>query len=172
MTTTPEEALEQAALAGVHRIGVPTPFAVGKVNAYLIEDDPLTLIDTGPNYARGLDALTLGEEGARSLGISVTRLRWAMALGVALTAGASVAVTGVVSFVGLIVPHLLRPLVGSRPGGLLISSALGGAALVLAADILVRLTPAAGEVKLGVAMAILGGPFFFFLLLSMRRRLA
>jgi glyoxylase-like metal-dependent hydrolase (beta-lactamase superfamily II) len=58
VTTTPEEALEQAALAGVHRIGVPTPFAVGKVNAYLIEDDPLTLIDTGPNYARGLDALS------------------------------------------------------------------------------------------------------------------
>jgi glyoxylase-like metal-dependent hydrolase (beta-lactamase superfamily II) len=58
MTTTPEEALEQAALAGVHRIPVPTPFAVGKVNAYLIEDDPLTLIDSGPNYGRGLDVLS------------------------------------------------------------------------------------------------------------------
>ena len=58
MTTTPEEALEQAALAGVHRIPVPTPFAVGKVNAYLIEDDPLTLIDGGPNYGRGLDVLS------------------------------------------------------------------------------------------------------------------
>ena len=58
MTPTPEEALEQAALAGVHRLPVPTPFAVGKVNAYLIEDDPLTLIDSGPNYARGLDVLS------------------------------------------------------------------------------------------------------------------
>jgi glyoxylase-like metal-dependent hydrolase (beta-lactamase superfamily II) len=58
VTTTPEEALEQAALAGVHRIPVPTPFAVGKMNAYLIEDDPLTLIDTGPNYGRGLDVLS------------------------------------------------------------------------------------------------------------------
>jgi len=58
MTTTPEEALEQAALAGVHRIAVPTPFAVGKVNAYLIEDDPLTLIDSGPNSGRGLDVLS------------------------------------------------------------------------------------------------------------------
>ncbi len=57
MTTTPEEALEQAALAGVHRIPVPTPFAVGKVNAYLIEDEPLTLIDSGPNYGSGLDVL-------------------------------------------------------------------------------------------------------------------
>ena len=58
MTTTPEEALEQAALAGVHRLAVPTPFAVGKVNAYLIEDDPLTLIDGGPNYASALDVLS------------------------------------------------------------------------------------------------------------------
>lgn len=58
MTTTPEAALEQAALAGVHRLPVPTPFAVGKVNAYLIEDDPLTLIDGGPNYGRGLDVLS------------------------------------------------------------------------------------------------------------------
>ncbi|MET3525859.1 FecCD family ABC transporter permease [Phenylobacterium koreense] len=123
--------------------------------------------------ARGLDALTLGETGARSLGVDMTRMRWALALGVALTAGASVAVTGVIGFVGLIVPHLLRPLVGARPGGLLIPSAIGGAVLVLAADIAVRLTPAAaGEVKLGVAMAVLGGPFFFALLLSLRRRIA
>jgi len=57
VTRTPEEALEQAALAGVHRLPIPTPFAVGKVNAYLIEDDPLTLIDSGPNYGRGLDVL-------------------------------------------------------------------------------------------------------------------
>ena len=69
-------------------------------------------------------------------------------------------------------PHLLRPLVGARPGGLLIPSAIGGAVLVLAADIAVRLTPAASEVKLGVAMAVLGGPFFFALLLSLRRRIA
>jgi iron complex transport system permease protein len=121
---------------------------------------------------RSLDALTLGETGARSLGVNMTRVRWMLAIGVAFTAGASVAVTGVIGFVGLIVPHLLRPLVGARPGGLLWPSALGGAVLVLAADIAVRLTPAAGEVKLGVAMAVLGGPFFFALLLSMRRRIA
>jgi iron complex transport system permease protein len=121
---------------------------------------------------RGLDALTLGETGARSLGVNMTATRWMLAIGVALTAGASVAVTGVIGFVGLIVPHLLRPLVGARPGGLLIPSAIGGAVLVLAADIAVRLTPAASEVKLGVAMAVLGGPFFFALLLSLRRRIA
>ena len=58
MTTTPEEALEQAALAGVHRLAIPTPFAVGKVNSYLIEDEPLTLIDGGPNYGTALDVLS------------------------------------------------------------------------------------------------------------------
>jgi iron complex transport system permease protein len=121
---------------------------------------------------RALDALTLGETGARSLGVNMRTTRWLLAVGVALAAGASVAVTGVVGFVGLIVPHLLRPLVGARPGALLIPSAIGGAALVQAADIAVRLSPSAGEVKLGVAMAVLGGPFFFALLLSLRRRIA
>jgi len=121
---------------------------------------------------RALDALTIGETGARSLGVNLTAARWRLAVGVALAAGASVAVTGVIGFVGLIVPHLLRPIVGARPGALLIPSAIGGAVLVLAADILVRLTPSAGEVKLGVAMAALGGPFFFGLLISMRRRIA
>jgi len=121
---------------------------------------------------RALDALTLGETGARSLGVDLGRTRVLLAVGVGLATGASVAVTGVVSFVGLVVPHLLRPWVGQRPGALLVPSALGGAALVLAADILVRLTPSAAEVKLGVAMAALGGPFFLAMLVSMRRRLA
>lgn len=121
---------------------------------------------------RALDALTLGETGARSLGVDLPRARWLLAVGVALAAGASVAVTGVIGFVGLIVPHLLRPIVGARPSALLLPSALGGAVLVLAADVLVRLTPSAAEVKLGVAMAALGGPFFLALLVSMRRRLA
>ena len=128
----------------------------------------LTLLFTAP----ALDALTLGETGARSLGVDMGRTRIVLAAGVALAAGASVAVTGVIGFVGLIVPHLLRPLVGARPGGLLIPSALGGAVLVLAADIAVRLVPGANEVKLGVAMAALGGPFFFALLMRMRRRIA
>ena len=121
---------------------------------------------------RALDALTLGETGARSLGVDMAQTRRLLALGVALTAGASVAVTGIIGFVGLIVPHLLRPLVGSRPGALLIPSALGGAILVQAADIAVRLTPGAAELRLGVAMAMLGGPFFLVLLISMRRNLA
>ncbi len=121
---------------------------------------------------RALDALTLGEIGARSLGIDLSRTRLLLALGVGLAAGASVAVTGVIGFVGLVTPHLLRPFLGPRPAGLLLPSALGGAVIVLAGDILVRLTPSAAEVRLGVAMAALGGPFFLALLLMQRRRLA
>ncbi|MDP1872553.1 iron ABC transporter permease [Phenylobacterium sp.] len=121
---------------------------------------------------RALDALTLGEAGAQSLGISLPRTRVLLALGVGLAAGASVAVTGVIGFVGLVTPHLLRPFLGPRPAGLLLPSALGGAVIVLAGDILVRLIPSAAEVRLGVAMAALGGPFFLGLLLVQRRRLS
>jgi iron complex transport system permease protein len=118
---------------------------------------------------RALDALTLGEAAARSLGVRLQRTQMLIVLGAGLAVGASVAVTGVVGFVGLIVPHLLRPLTGAKPSALLLPSALGGAALVLAADSLVRLGPGASEIRLGVAMALLGTPFFFLLLLKMRR---
>lgn len=120
---------------------------------------------------RALDALTLGETGARSLGIDMRRAQWQLALGIGLIVGGSTAVTGVIGFVGLIVPHLMRPLVGSRPGALLIPSAIGGAALVLAGDIVVRLLPGGSELELGVVMSLIGAPFFFFLLHSMRRKL-
>lgn len=121
---------------------------------------------------RSFDALTLGDAGARSLGINIDRVRVLLALGVGLAVGASVAVTGMIGFVGLVTPHLLRPFVASRPGALILPSAIGGAVIVLAADILVRLTPAAAEVKLGVAMAAIGGPFFLALLIRLRRRIA
>lgn len=111
-----------------------------------------------------LDALTLGEDTARSLGISVGRTQGLTIAGAGLAVGASVAATGVVGFVGLVVPHLLRPWFGARPSSLLLPSALGGAALVLIADSLCRLTPGAGEVRLGVAMALIGAPFFLWLL--------
>ena len=124
------------------------------------------------SLGRSLDALTLGETGARSLGVDLGRTRLLLGLGVGLAVGASVAVTGVIGFVGLVTPHLMRPLVGARPGALIAPSALAGAVLLLAADILVRLTPAAAEVKLGVAMAVVGGPFFLALLVRLRRRLA
>lgn len=118
-----------------------------------------------------LDALTLGEVGARSLGIDLNRAQWQLAAGIGLTVGASVAVAGIIGFVGLIVPHLLRPIVGARPGALLLPSAIGGAALVLAGDVLVRLLPGGSELQLGVVMSLVGAPFFFVLLYSMRRKI-
>jgi iron complex transport system permease protein len=126
------------------------------------------LLTTGP----ALDALTLGETGARALGVSLRRTQAMIALGVGLACGAAVAVSGVIGFVGLVTPHLMRRLVGNRPSRLLLPSALAGASLLLAADILVRQTPHANEVHVGVAMAALGAPFFLALLVSMRRSLA
>jgi len=120
--------------------------------------------------ARSLDLLSLGEDAARSLGLSTGRLQAIIVIGLGLAVGACVAVSGVVGFVGLIVPHLVRPLLGQRPSALLLPSALGGAALLLAADSLVRMLPGAGEVRLGIAMALIGTPFFFALLVRMRRR--
>jgi iron complex transport system permease protein len=120
--------------------------------------------------ARSLDALTLGEDAARSLGIDPGKLQWVIALGIGLGVGASVAVSGVVGFVGLIVPHFVRMIFGERPSSTLLPSALGGAILVLVADSLVRLLPGAGEVRLGIVMAVLGAPFFFLLLSKMRSR--
>lgn len=118
---------------------------------------------------RSLDLLSLGEETARSLGVRAGGLQAVIALGVGLAVGSAVAVSGVVGFVGLIVPHLVRPLVGQRPSDVLLPSALGGASLVLFADSLVRLAPGAEEVRLGIAMAVIGTPFFFVLLMRFRK---
>ncbi|HEX4972321.1 MAG TPA: iron ABC transporter permease [Steroidobacteraceae bacterium] len=117
-----------------------------------------------------LNALTLGEVGAQSLGINIKRTQWMLCLGMGLLVGASVAVTGIIGFVGLVMPHLLRPLLGAKPSALLLPSAIGGAALVLAGDILVRVLPGGSELQLGVVMSLIGAPFFFALLYSLRRR--
>lgn len=117
-----------------------------------------------------LNALTLGEVGAQSLGVNLKRIQWMLCLGMGLLVGASVAVTGIIGFVGLVMPHLLRPLLGAKPSALLIPSAIGGAALVLAGDIVVRLLPGGSELQLGVVMSLVGAPFFFVLLYSLRRR--
>ncbi len=120
--------------------------------------------------ARGLDALTLGEDVAASLGIHMKRLRLAVIGGTGLAVGAGVAVTGVIGFVGLIVPHLVRPFVGHVPSKSLIPSGLAGAALLTFADLLVRLLPGQ-ELKLGVVTALIGGPFFLMLILRRRSEL-
>lgn len=120
---------------------------------------------------RGLDALTLGEDAAASLGIRLERLRLLVVLGTAAAVGAATAVAGAIGFVGLVVPHILRPFVRGRPAALLPASALGGAALVLAADIAVRLILPRQDLKLGVLMAIIGAPLFLHLIYRTRRSL-
>jgi iron complex transport system permease protein len=117
----------------------------------------------------GLDALTLGEDAARSLGTDPRRLRWLLVLGTGLTVGAGVAVAGVIGFVGLIVPHLVRPLTDRRPSSLIVPSALAGALLVLVADCLCRVLPLVTELRLGIALSLVGTPFFLHLLLKLRR---
>jgi iron complex transport system permease protein len=163
----------------------PSPWAAGEIVRWMLGSltdrsfdeltiaTPLVVIGSIAVLAcrRSLDALTLGETGARSLGIDLNRAQWQLAFGIGLIVGSSTAVTGMIGFVGLIVPHLMRPLVGSRPGALLVPSAIAGAALVLAGDIAVRLLPGGSELQLGVVMSLIGAPFFFVLLHSMRRKL-
>lgn len=122
--------------------------------------------------SRFLDALSLGEESTRSLGFNNHRERGILLFGIAVSVGACVAVSGSIGFVGLIVPHLLRPFVGYRPGRLMFASALGGALLLVLADILVRQFDSARELKLGVVTSLLGGPFFLLLILKTRSRWA
>jgi iron complex transport system permease protein len=116
-------------------------------------------------------ALSLGEESAQSLGVDVGRLRlWAI-LGVALGVGGAVAVAGAIGFIGLVAPHLMRPLIGYDPARLMVPSALAGAALLLAADIAVRLIPSTSDIKVGVLTALIGVPFFLYLIVRERRAL-
>jgi iron complex transport system permease protein len=121
---------------------------------------------------RPLDAITLGEEAAEAMGMRVNRVRARLITGAALVVGASTAVAGTIGFVGLVVPHLLRPWVGAMPGRLLTSSALGGAAMVLIADIGVRLILPENDLKLGVVTALIGAPLFLHLIYQTRREWA
>lgn len=117
---------------------------------------------------RDLDALSLGEDAAESLGVNVAALRRRVIAGVALATGAATAAAGAVGFVGLVVPHLLRPLCGHTPSRTILPSALGGAVLVECADIGLRLTMPDGQLLLGVVTAMLGAPFFLWLIVRMR----
>jgi iron complex transport system permease protein len=118
---------------------------------------------------RSIDALTLGEDGARALGVDLGRMRIRLMLGVAVGVGGAVAVSGSIGFVGLIVPHIIRPLTDRSPSAVLLPSALGGAALLTLADVLVRIIPTSNELKLGVVTAFLGVPVFLVHLMRERR---
>jgi iron complex transport system permease protein len=155
----------------------PNPFALAEITFWLmggLEDRTLLhlWLAAPPIMAgcvllvrlgRRLDALSLGEGTAETLGFSVRPTLILASVGVTLAVGAGAAVAGGIGFVGLVVPHLLRPLVGHRPGAVLLPSLAGGAVLLLSADIFARLAPLllplSGEPRLGVLTALLGAPF-------------
>ena len=165
-----------AALLALALALAPNPFALAEITQWLMG----SLADRSPRdlglaavpiliglvllgrAAKGLDALALGEETAASLGFPARRTLRLVALGCAAAVGGGAAVAGGIGFVGLVVPHLLRPLVGQVPGRVLLASIPAGAALLLAADILVRLLPLLlplhGELPIGVLTALLGAP--------------
>ncbi len=175
-----------AALTSLALNLAPNPFAASEMLYWLmgsLTDRSLThvwlaapLMAIGclllASTARDLDALSLGEAAAQNLGVDPTRLRWIVVSGTALAVGAATAVCGAISFVGLMVPHLLRPLTSGEPGQLLLPSFLGGAALVLLADVALRVLSPMGDLRLGVLTALIGAPFFLWLVLSRRSELA
>jgi iron complex transport system permease protein len=164
----------------------PNPFAASEIVYWLLGSladrslahvwlaGPFILAGLGLLLATGraLDALTLGEDTAASMGVDVARTRRLAVFGTALAVGAGVAVAGAIGFIGLVVPHLLRPLTGGLPSRLLPASALGGAALLLLADLAVRVVAPDRDLKLGVLTALVGAPFFFWLVWKSRRTLA
>lgn len=161
----------------------PSPYAVQEIALWMLGSlsnsslDDLWIMLPGTllgwllllRLGRSLDLLTLGEETSQSMGVDLRRLRWRVFLALALAVGSAVSVTGSIGFIGLVVPHLLRPLVGYRPSRLLAASALGGAILLLVADIAVRLLPSQTEIKVGVLTSLIGAPFFLYLIIKSRR---
>lgn len=134
---------------------------------------PIIVIGCGLLLATGraLDALTLGEDAAINLGTDLKRLRFQAIVGSACAVGAATSVAGAIGFVGLVMPHLLRPFVGYQPSALLAPSFFGGAALVLAADIALRVISPSGDIRLGVVTSLIGAPFFLWLVVKTRREL-
>lgn len=122
--------------------------------------------------ARGLSALALGEETAQSLGADLKSLRWRIVSGAALLVGASVALAGAVGFVGVVAPHLARPLVRHDPARTILPAALIGGAALAFADLVLRLLPFSQELKLGVAAALIGAPAFILIVARTRRIVA
>lgn len=116
----------------------------------------------------GLRALALGEEAASAVGLHIGRSRALIVTGSALMTGAAVSVAGAVGFVGIVAPHLVRPLVGHDPSRALVPSALLGGLILVLADIIARLAPTDQELKLGVVAALIGAPVF--ILIAARRR--
>lgn len=182
--------LAGAAVSGLMGAGLslalnlaPSPYAAYEITTWLlgsVADRDWSLVLLAAPFivagwlclgltARDLDALTLGEAQAESLGVDLARTRQLALAGTALAVGAATAVTGAIGFVGLLAPHLVRPLVGHQPSRVLLPSALFGAILLVLCDVATRLIPTAQEVRLGVLTSLVGTPFFFWLVLRLRK---
>jgi iron complex transport system permease protein len=122
------------------------------------------------SFARRYDLLSLGERNARHLGVNVERLRVISIVLVAMLTGVAVAFTGIIAFVGLVVPHIIRMIIGPAHRGLILASAVGGGALLVLADLMTRTLVAGAELPIGMLTSLVGGPFFFWLLDRQRRR--
>ncbi len=123
-----------------------------------------------PRFARALNAFLLGESEAKHLGVSVETVKLAIVLVTACAVGAAVSVSGIIGFVGLVVPHLIRLMIGPDHRTLLPGTVLLGASLLLLADLLARTAVAPAELPIGIVTSLVGGPFFLWLLLRFRRR--
>jgi iron complex transport system permease protein len=182
--------LAGAAVSGLAGAGLslalnfaPSPYAAFEITTWLLGSladrdwrqlglvAPFILVGWAALAAtpRALDALTLGEAQAESLGVDLPRTRFLALAGTALAVGAATSVTGAIGFIGLVAPHLVRPFVGHQPSRILLPSALLGAVLLLAADVATRLIPTSSELKLGVLTSLVGTPFFFWLVVRLRR---
>lgn len=161
----------------------PNPFATAEITVWLLgsledrsfADVAVALPCTAVGLAlvlgqgRALDALSLGDDGARALGVDLAAVRRRLLAGLAIGVGGAVAVSGSIGFVGLVVPHLVRPFTDRSPSALLLPSALAGAVLLGFADIAVRVIPTPTPLRLGVLTAFLGVPVFLHHLLRERR---
>jgi iron complex transport system permease protein len=155
----------------------PTPFALSEMIGWMLGSvanrslvdlafvAPFLLVGLGvlARERRGLSALTLGEDAAAGIGLDVARHRAWIVLGAALATGASVALAGAIGFVGIVAPHLVRPLVAHDPARTVAPAAFAGAVLLVLADILVRLLPTIAELQLGVVVALIGAPLFVWI---------
>jgi len=119
--------------------------------------------------AKPLTTTVLSDEAAHSLGVNLRVTNILVIAGVAFGVGASIAVTGVIGFVGLVAPHLVRPVFGHDPKKLYVPSALAGALILVGADVLIRVLPNGGNLRIGVMTALLGAPFFAWYLIASRR---
>ena len=139
-----------------HIVVVAPVIAVGLIASYMV--------------ARKLDLLSLGERNARHLGVNVELLRIGVIVVTALLVGASVAFAGIIAFVGLVIPHLMRMILGPAHLPLVAASALGGALLLTLADLAARTLVPMADMPIGLLTSLVGGPFFFWLLRRTRKR--